>query len=93
MRDHFQDRMKERGILFPDALNALKKARSCTPYLSIGGAAHGGTEWRVTGPSLDDDEPTDIVIGVEAGTNEQSRYMWLVTVLPRRATKKKGGVK
>lgn len=61
-------RFGERLLDVFDVHNAVEKATGCDPYTN-GTPQHGGTAWRVFGPSVgdDDDRPSiSIAVGIEA---------------------------
>ncbi len=76
--DHFEDRLRERRISLADVTHAILNASGCERY--DGDAEQGGTCWRITGPTLDEDEPS-ASIGLEAFlTTSRTKKITLVTV-------------
>jgi hypothetical protein len=73
---HFGKRCRERGLNIDDVKNAIEHASRCEPY--VGRApTMDGTNWRVTGPSVDGDT---IAVGVEAFEDPQGRAVLLITL-------------
>lgn len=73
---HFGKRCRERSLNVDDVRNAIEHARSCTPYAGRE-PTEGGSNWRVSGPSIDGDL---IAVGVEACEVSADRFVLLITL-------------
>jgi hypothetical protein len=51
---HFGKRCRERGLSLNDVKHAVERATGCAPYAGRE-PTQEGTNWRVTGPSIDGD--------------------------------------
>jgi hypothetical protein len=76
---HFAQRLLERNIQMPDVHYAIVRAEDIIAYTRTK-PRHGGTCWRVAGPSLNDDDDELIVIGVEAYLDRRRRRVIVCTV-------------
>lgn len=73
---HFGKRCRERGLNVDDVKHAIERAQGCVPYAGRD-SAEEGTNWRVTGPSVDGDT---IAVGIEAYQVGQDQWALLITL-------------
>jgi hypothetical protein len=73
---HFGKRCRERGLNIDDVKNAIEHATRCDAYAGRA-PTMDGTNWRVTGPSVDGEA---VSVGVEAFTDPQGRAVLLITL-------------
>jgi hypothetical protein len=77
---HLEERFQERGLDIHDVHNAIANAGSCDAYEN-GQPRHGGTSWRIHGPSVGDDKPSvTIAVGVEAYLDKKRRRCIICTI-------------
>lgn len=72
---HFQERLRLYNIDMWDVFKAIEEAAECLPYSGV--PQHGGTCWRVLGPTADE---RVVAIGVEAFLDRKRRRCILCTI-------------
>lgn len=73
---HFGKRCRERGMNIEDVKHAIERAQGCAPYVGRDPTAEG-TNWRVSGPSIDSGA---IAVGVEAHQIGSDQWVLLITL-------------
>ena len=73
---HFQERLRLYNVDMWDVFKAIEAASACLPYPGTT-PQHGGTCWRVRGPTTDD---RVIAVGVEAFLDKKRRRCILCTI-------------
>lgn len=76
---HFGERLVERKVTMMDVHHAIAQADEIREY-TRGEPEHGGTCWRVTGPSLNDDDENLIAVGIEAFLHKRRHRVVMCTV-------------
>lgn len=72
---HFQERLRLYDVDMWDVFKAIEEADACLSY--SGTPQHGGTCWRVRGPTADE---RAVAIGVEAFLDKKRRRCILCTI-------------